>query len=516
MSTKKYRDHQSLGQSFLLPPSPRDWLPPDHLAFFVVDVVDQLDLSAIEDVIHAKDPRGERPYSPRVLTAVLLYSYARGVFSSRKIERATYEDVGTRVVAGETHPDHSTLARFRKTFQAELSGLFVQVLALCQEAGLVRLGRVAIDGTRVQAYASKHKAMSYEYMKKKLEKLEEEVRSLMQMADEADRLEDAEQGDENLLLNHIPAELSRRQDRIKLIKETMKRLEAEARDARVAELEEQAARQDEKAEDPSLSDGKRSMAKKLASNRREKAGAIRDGDDDGPPSTGATNDSRQGALFPTQSEAPESQDQENRLPEHVIRHYADGSVHPRAQHNFTDADSRIMEHQGGFLQAYNGQVVATEQQIIVAQGLSNAAPDAYYLQPLIDDVAQHCGTFPEVALADAGYWSPANAEYLEQRGVDGYIATGRECYELAESTGSDPPETPRAAMRAKVQDPEGRDRYRARKWMVEPVFGQIKGAIGFRQLLRRGLAAAQAEWALLCTVHNMLKLWRAGAPTPSG
>ncbi|MCB9610772.1 MAG: IS1182 family transposase [Polyangiaceae bacterium] len=516
MSSKKYLPSSSPDQSFLLPPSPHDWLPENHLAFFVLSVAEMLDLGAIEGVIHSKDPRGQRPYSPRTMVGLLLYAYSSGTFSSRRIERATYEDVGTRVVAGESHPDHATIARFRKDHADALSDLFVQVLELCQKAGMVRLGRVALDGTRLKANASKHKAMSYEHMAKKKARLKQEVVDLLARAEAADAEEDAAQGDENLLLNVLP-EVKRREDYIRKLDAAMAELQAEAKAARAAELEAQAQQHAANAEDSARTASERKLASTLVKKREEAAAALRDDDDLDPPEPPAQDASGQGNLFrrPGSSNDGINERVGTDLPEHIIRHYANGTVHPKAQHNFTDPESRIMEHQGGFIQGFNGQVVATEDQIILAHGLSNAAPDTYYLQPLLDRVEANVGERPEVFLADTGYWSEPNAEYLERNRIDGYIATGRESYIVDESSGSDPPETARDGMRAKLKRPEGREQYRARKWMVEPVFGQIKEAMGFRQMTRRGLQAARAEWGFVCTVHNLLKLWRAGAPLPA-
>jgi transposase len=516
MSAKKYLPSSSPDQSFLLPPSPHDWLPENHLAFFILSVTEMLDLSAIEGVIHSKDPRGQRPYSPRTMVGLLLYAYSSGTFSSRRIERATYEDVGTRVVAGETHPDHATIARFRKDYADALSDLFVQVLELCQKAGMVRLGRVALDGTRLKANASKHKAMSYDHMAKKKSRLKQEVADLLARAEAADAEEDALQGDENLLLNVLP-EVKRREDYIRKLDVAMAELQAEAKAARAAELEAQAQQHAANAQDDTRTPSERKLAATLAKKREVSAAEFRDDDQD-PPEPPASDASGQGSLFHSPGKSGNEGINErvaSDLPEHIVRHYANGAVHPRAQHNFTDPDSRIMEHQGGFIQGFNGQVVATEDQIIIAHGLSNAAPDTYYLQPLLDRAESNVGERPEVFLADTGYWSEANAEYLERNGIDGYIATGKESYIIDDSSGADPPATPRDEMRAKLKRTEGREQYRARKWMVEPVFGQIKEAVGFRHMTRRGLLAARAEWGFVCTVHNLLKLWRAGTPLPA-
>lgn len=295
--------------------------------------VAKLDLSAIEVVIHAKDPRGERPYPPQLMVALLLYSYCTGTFSSRKIERNTYEDLPTRVIAGEEHPDHSTIAGFRKAHLEALASLFVQVVQLAASVGLVKLGRVAIDGTRVQANASKHEAMSYDRMMKKREQLRAEIAALL-----------------------------------------------------------------------------------------AKAKAVDEG--------------------------------------------------------------------------------------------ANVAPDTHHLRGVLQRVRDTTGELPEQAIADGGYWAEENAVFCEDHGVDVYISMGREGEATRQevASGADPPQ-PNLAMRQKRSTAEAREIYRARKWMVEAPIGQLEEAMGFRRFLLRGLEAVRGEWALVCTAHNLLELWRHAAAT---
>lgn len=527
MSTKSYRPWAP-DQSFLLPPSPRDWLPEDHLALFLLRVIEHLDLSPIHAAYAAKDPRGERPYAPEMLTLLLLYAYCTGTFSSRKIEKATYEDVAFRVLAGGSHPDHATIARFRKNFFEILGGLFVQVVRLCKELGLVDLSRVALDGSSVQANASKHKAMSYARMKKKRERLKQEIERLLERANAVDAEEDELYGeDHNGLLHQLPEELSRREDQLKAIEEALEALESGARESRAEDLEELAAGNDERAEDADLPESQRKAAATRARKQRRQAEDLRQPDqdeDDEPPSSEDPTlpleaDAGEDAMEPDASsdeapeqDAPDSEDSSDELPSRRVKPTADGTPHAKAQRNFTDPDSSIMEHQGGFIQAYNTQIVVTEEQIIVGQGASNTAPDTYHLPPLVGRVAGATGELPTVLLADAGYWAPDNAAYCEEAGIDAYIATGRENKAVAsESTGVDPPPAPRDEMRAKVLSEHGKRQYRDRKWMVEPVFGQIKEAMGFRRFSTRGLGSVRAEWALVCACHNLLKLWRRNA-----
>jgi transposase len=486
---KTYRPWEP-DRTYLLPPSTRDWLPEDHLASFLLDVVEQLDLIAIESRLQQKDPRGEKPYAPRMLVALLLYGYCTGTFSSRRLAQATWTDLGARVIAAEEHPHFTTLNRFRLEHHEALGALFVQVLALCQRAGLVQLGHVALDGTKLQANASKHKAMSYERMKKDESRLQAEVDALLAKAHDVDQAEDETFGPEHDG-NQIPDELRRRQTRLARIGEAKAALEREAAEARRLELEEQAQR----ARETALTESDPKEAAKLfrrAAARRGKAADI-----------GGTSP----LSIPGAGDA---------LPFHQVAHDADGVPKPKAQRNFTDPDSRIMHAAGSYLQAYNGQLAVDEaHQIIVAQLLTNQSPDNEHLRPLLDQVQTNLGALPRQATADAGFWSEDNAQYCANREVDAYLSTRRRRHEepLDGSEPATPP--PKAAqteagraMEAKVTSEAGRKVYAKRKWVVEPVFGQIKSARGFRRFSLRGLRKARAEFALVCATHNLLKLWR--------
>jgi transposase len=297
-------------QSHLLPPSPSDWLPEGHLAYFIIDIVNVLDLSAITRALDAKDARGERPYSPVMMTALLLYAYSVGVFSSRRIERATYEDVAFRVITGGQNPHHTRISDFRRRHIDAFAGLFAQSVELCQEAGLVKLGTIAIDGTKVQANASKHKAMSYERMNKEEKKLTEEIASLLQRAEAADRDEDARFG-EGQRDEDLPAELRRREGRLDKLRAAKRALEREAVETRIAELESQAARQEQSAvEHPDPSERKRAATRAAKSRNQADELAERINDDEPPPSGGVTS---QG--FET----------------HRTKSTPDGEPHPKAQ-----------------------------------------------------------------------------------------------------------------------------------------------------------------------------------------
>lgn len=487
MSKRKQYKLWAPTQSYLLPPSPMDWLPQGHLAYFILDVVGELDLRVIETRIHAKDARGTRPYAPEMMVALLLYGYCVGVFSSRKLERATYEDVAFRVLAGGEHPHFTTINGFRKEHLDVLRSLFLQVLKLCQTAGLVKFGHVALDGTKVQANASKHKAMSYERMLKTELELTREIEALLDRAEAVDASEDGRFGkghqDEDL-----PDELRRRKDRLKTIREAKARLETEAAEARARALREQSARARERSETSEDATSRKRNAT-IAKNKAVQAKDLapdRDDDDLDPPKTS------------------------DGLPMHEPRVTKEGKPRAKAQMNFTDPDSRIMESGGAFLQGYNCQAAVDEgHQIIVAQAVSNLSPDNGALIPLLEQTRSNCGRSARTTTADAGYWQPGAPAECERLKTDVYISTRRRKH----NANSEPPPPndsadARQRMRAKLATDEGRAIYARRKAVVEPVFGQIKEVRGFRRFLLRGIEQVQAEWALMCAGHNLLKLWR--------
>jgi transposase len=410
----------------LMPPSLADWVPEDHLARFVREVVDTLDLRAVEDTY--TEERGYPPYHPRMMVAVLLYAYATGTYSSRKIARRLVEDVAMRFLAAGNQPDFRTLSDFRKRHSAALGALFTQVLRLCRRAGLVKLGHVAIDGTRIQANASKHKAMSYDRMTQQEAALQAEIAELLRRAEQADRDEDARYGADRRG-DELPAELARRESRLRKIQEAKAALEAEAR-----EQAEQAGK------DP-----------------------------------------------------------------------AQATPAPKAQRNFTDPESKIQKTPDGFIQGYNAQAaVDGHAQVIVAQTVTPMAADVGHLVPLVTAITTDLRRRPRRVLADAGYCAEDNLQALEDKAIDAYIATGRQKHTewQAPAPRGRPPAglSRRERMARKLRTLKGRAVYACRKAIVEPVFGQIKHARRFRQFLRRGQRAVQHEWALICTVHNLLKL----------
>ena len=424
-------------QDLLLPPSLRDWLPEGHLAYYVSDVVDQLDLSAIH-AVYEKDLRGQPPYDPRMMTKVLVYGYCVGVFSSRRIQKRLQEDIGFKVLAAGNEPDFRTISDFRKIHLAALQGLFEQVLEMALESGAVKLGRVSLDGTKVKANASKHKAMSYGRMKEKQRQLREEVKELLAQAEAADEEEDRRYG--NKRGDELPEELQRRQTRLAKIKQAKKVVEQRAREKAAAE-------------------GKSAEKVKEAK--------------------------------------PEDKD----------------------QYNFTDPESRIMKGADGFVQGYNAQAaVEPERGLIVGQLVTQAANDKEQLKPMVEAIEQQSGQRPEAILADSGYGSEENLKDLEsadhpENKIEGYIATGKQ--EHGESRqpcrrGPLPNGATRVdRMKRKLQTKAGKAVYAARKYVVEPVFGQIKQARGFRQFLLRGIEKVRGEWALVCLTHNILRLYAA-------
>jgi len=423
-------------QPQLLPPSVDEFVPAAHVAHFIRDLVrDQLDLSAIVDSY--TEVRGYPPYDPTMMTALLLYGYSRGVYSSRRLARACEERLDFLAVTAMNRPDFRTISDFRKRHLAALSGLFVQVLRLCQKADLVELGHVALDGTKMKANASKHKAMSYGRMKKAEAELAVEVESWLKAAEAADAEEDADYGADRRG-DEMPDWVANKAKRLAKIREAKAALEAEAKD-----------KAEEKAKEP----------KRYRGGRKPKTPA--------------------------------------------------GMPPDKAQRNFTDPESKIMKGRDGFIQGYNAQAaVDAKAQVIIAHGLTDCAADSDQLVPMVDAIKDNIGEAPSQISADSGYCSEANIQAMEDRKVDAYIATGRQKHGKAAPDGDDArrkgPKT--EAMRQRLREGGFDSPYRLRKQTVEPVFGQIKQARGFRQFLMRGLQTVSAEWAMLCTVHNILKL----------
>ena len=453
-----------LNQPFLLPPSLQDWLPEEHLACFIAELADGLDLSKIYGYYSRRDGRGKAAYHPVMMVRALLYGYCMGITSSRRMERASYEDVAFRYLCANQHPDHDTIASFRQQHLPALAELFTQVLQLCNKAGLVKLGHVAIDGSKQQANASKHKAMSYDRMDEKAAQLKAEVEKLLAQAAETDAAEDrlygkGKRGDE------LPAELARRESRLKKIREAKAALEQEARERAEAQ--------------------KKAAEEKLEQRRKKEE------------ETGKKSGGRPPQVPDPEQARPDAKD----------------------QRNFTDPESRIMPdgaRKGSFVQAYNVQIaVDSKAQIIVAAEITQQTNDKQQLAPMLEQVIKNIGAKPVAATADTGYFSADQLNDERVAGIDLYIATGKQKHGQLEPPAVpeaiEPPDETESAMekmKKKLKTEAGKALYKMRKAIVEPVFGQIKAARGIRAFLLRGMAKASAEWKLICATHNLLKLFR--------
>jgi transposase len=435
---------------FLLPPSVDEWLPQKHLARFVVEVIDGLDLRAMSGSYRGS---GSASYHPRMLLGILVYGYATGVFSSRKLERATYDSVAFRFIAANDHPDHDTIAAFRRRFLKEIEALFVQVLLLAREMGVLKMGTVALDGTKIHANASRHSALSYEHAGKIEEQLQAEVVDLMAQAEAADTA-NVPDG------MSIPDELARREERLRKIAEARAKIEARARERYARELAEHEA--------------------KLAARAAK---------------TAATGKKPGGKPPQPPTEGP--------LPSDQI--------------NLTDEESRIMPVAGGgFEQCYNAQAaVAAGSMLVVAVDVVQAPNDKQQIEPMLDKIESlptELGE-AETLLADTGYFSAGNVEACEKAGIDPLIAMGRQPHHppLQERFEAPPPApenpTPVEAMAHRLKTPEGRDLYALRKQTPEPVFGIIKSVLGFRQFSLRGLEKVRGEWSLVTMAWNMKRMF---------
>jgi len=431
-----YRPYEP-DQVMLLPASLQDWLPKGHLAYFINDTVDALDLRAFY-ARYAGGGSRNQPFHPAMMVKVLVYGYATGVFSSRKIERRLHEDLAFRMLAAGNFPRHRTIRDFRALHLQELSELFVQVVKLAREMGLVKLGTVAIDGTKVKANASRHKAMSYERMQQAEAELKAQIDALLQRATSTDEAE-AEEPELDL-----PAEIERRETRLKAIVAARERLEQRQRDA----------------------DTERGRS--ANDDRRPR-------DDDGNP---------KGGRYQREFGVPE----------------------PKAQENFTDPDSRIMKRAGGgFDPSYNAQTAVDDTaHIIVAAELGNNAADVGQLLPMLQAVKDNLGELPRQGLADAGYRSEDNFAKAKDAATELVVALGREGKRQAQVDAGTHPHT--AAMAAKLQTADGRAAYRRRKWIAEPPNGWIKNVLGFRQFSVRGLKKVQAECKLVCLALNLRRM----------
>jgi transposase len=501
-------------QTLLLPPSPVEWLPANHLVFFLLDLAAELDLSAIYAVYEARDPRGVKAYEPRMMVVLLLYAYCVGLPSSRRIERACWEDAAFRVLTGNQQPDHSRISDFRLVHLDALAGLFVQVLRLCQKAGLVSLGNVALDGTKVKANASKHKAMSHERMLKTEAQLEAEIAALLRKAELIDAQEDARYG-KGKRGDELPKELQRRQDRLDALRKAKAELEAEAaadharrREQQARAAEEQAAEAAAQAAADTESEvAARALAKEAQQAERRARSA-----------RGRAELARRLAIDKAQAAGlstpdPLSSADPLAMPSRNLPTTAAGDPKGNAQRNFTDPDSHILKGGDGWIQGYNCQAaVDGDHQIIVAVGVSNQASDQHHFVPMLERIVANTGQLPANMIADAGYCSTSNIEASEQRGLDAYLSTSRQEHGKRPRPARGPAPRDldaRGRMDRKLRSKAGQAIYALRKIIAEPVFGQIKGARGLDRFLLRGLEKVDGEWTLMAITHNIGKLHRA-------
>ena len=518
-------------QTLLLPPSPVEWLPANHLVFFLLDMAAELDLSAIYAVYEARDPRGVKAYEPRMMVVLLLYAYCVGIPSSRRIERACWEDAAFRVLTGNQQPDHSRISDFRLVHLDALADLFVQVLRLCQKAGLVSLGNVALDGTKVKANASKHKAMSHERMLKSEAQLVAEIAALLRKAELIDAQEDARYG-KGKRGDELPKELELRQDRLDALRKAKAELEAEAAADDARRREQQARAAEEQAAEAAAQVADAEAATVAADN--DKADAEREAaaqalakeaqqaERRAKAARGRAELARRLAIDKAQAADLSSPDplisvDPLAMPSRNLPTTAAGDPKAKAQRNFTDPDSHILKGGDGWIQGYNCQAaVDGDHQIIVAVGVSNQASDAPHLQPMVERIVANTSQLPEKLIADAGYCSTGNIEASEQRELDAYISTSRQEHgkRPRPSRGPAPRDLDaRGRMDRKLRSKAGQVIYALRKTIVEPVFGQIKGARGLDRFLLRGLEKVDREWTLMAITHNIGKLHRAEVAT---
>jgi transposase len=433
---------------YLLPPSVEDWLPENHLARFIVEVIDKLDLSELTRMYGG---RGSAAHHPAVLLALLIYGYATGVPSSRKIERATYDSVAFRYIAANTHPDHDTLATFRRRFGAQLEQLFVQVLMLAREMGMLKMGKISVDGTKIKANASKHRALSWGHLQKIEKQLQEEVKQLLALAETEDRKNLPDGLD-------VPQEIARRQDRLAALDVAKRKLEERARER----------------DDSAQADYAEKVARRQA---KRDSGKKPGGKDPEPPTPSGPQD--------------------------------------KDQINLTDEESRIMKTGGGFAQCYNAQAaVDTDSMLIVGGYVTQACNDKQQITPMLAILATHPDAVgvPEQLLADTGYFSAANVMACVDAGIEPLIAMKRDAHHppLLDRWSEPPPLAEDAdavaTMAHQLKTRSGRTDYGLRKQTVEPVFGIIKHAMNFRQFLLRGMEKVGHEWSLVALAWNIKRM----------
>jgi transposase len=451
-----------LNQPFLLAASLQDWLPENHLARFVADVCNELDLSTIYAEYERSDGRGLSAYHPLMLTRLLLYGYSIGVTSSRTIEKATFDHVAFRYLAADQHPDHDTIASFRQEHLEALAGLFVQALRLCHQAGLVKLGNVALDGTKILANASTHRSVTHQQLSEREQHWKSVVARLLVEAEQTDEREDQQFG-RGHSGDSLPQELAHAQSRLARIQQAKADLEREAQQ----KLE--AANQGQ-------------VERKRGRPRKDEQ------------STQAPRD-------------PQERDKEKKRRRRARRNAAG----PTRQYNFVDPDSRVMRDNARkcFVQGYNAQIaVDTHQQVIVAAEVTQQVTDREQLLPMVESIRTSTKSVPETVLADAGYWDTASLRELSQQGIQVLMSPDGEVKPETGLAQTVPKNEEAMRMRQLLLSPTGRALYALRQATVEPVFGCIKEVRGLRRFRFRGFTRVQWEWKLICATHNLLKLFR--------
>ena len=437
------------GQGFLLPPNINDWLPQKHMARYIVDIVNQLDM---ESIYKEYSTIGKRGYDPKMLLSLLFYGYATGTFSSRKIENATYDSVAFRFISANTHPDHDTIANFRQRFLKELSKLFIQILLIAQENGILKIGNISLDGTKIKANASKHKALSYKHACALEKQLQEEVTQLMQKSQESDN----SSIDEGI---NIPDEIARREDRLEVIKAAKLKIEIRAKERYEIEQKIYQDKIDAR-DDYEKKNGKKPKGQKPKSPKEE----------------------------------PKDKDQVN----------------------LTDEESRIMPTSGGgFIQAYNVQAsVDHDSLLLVHNHVTQHTNDKQEIEPTLKFFKNNPQLKVKNILADAGYFSESNTKLCEEASITPYISLGKEKHNqtfderFKESSPLKENPTSLERLQHRLQTPEGKALYAQRKYKIEPLFGVIKQVMGFRQFMLRGFEKAQGEWNLICITYNLKRMFK--------
>ena len=449
-----------LNQPFLVPPSLQDWLPEDHLARFVAEVMDELDLSAIYQAYERHDGRGLSAYHPLMLARVLLYGYCIGVTSSRRIEKATHDDVAFRYLAADQHPDHDTIADFRQQHLEALAGLFLQALRLCQKAGLVKLGNVALDGTKMMANASTRRSVPYKKLMDREHYWQAKVDQLLVQAQRTDQEEDQRFG-KGQPADPLPEELAHAQSRLQRIRQAKTALEQEARQELEAAAEQHTPRERGR---------------------------------------------------PRKQDPPRHDPQRRAKEKNRLRRAKQNADQPTRQYNFVDPDSRVMKDTGRkcFVQGYNAQIaVDAPGQVIVAAEVTQQTTDRKQLLPMTQSVRAATQCSPEVITLDAGYWDTVSLRDPSLQGIQVLVSPDSQPQPPGAPLPANAPQNDEALrMRELLATDTGKALYALRKSTVEPVFGQIKEARGIRRFRLRGLTKVASEWKLICATHNLLKLFR--------